>query len=566
MPTREFTTRAGPDLRVPSGSALIFDVAEKDLFARRTLLKGGAAAVAATAVAAPRARASGPVFLHGVASGDPLPTGVIIWTRVTVSEDAAPGSAEGEPAAVYWEVARDEGFTQVVASGAVVTSTETDHTVKIDVSGLAPARDYLYRFTAFGQPSPTGRTRTAPAANSSPEQLRFGVVSCANWEAGAFGAYRGLAERGDLDAIVHLGDYLYEYARGEHGTGVRAHDPAHEIVTLSDYRTRHGQYKTDPDLMALHARVPFVCTWDDHESANNSWSGGARNHDPVIEGAWADRSAASARAYLEWMPVRAAGAGDDLRIYRRLRFGDLAELSMLDLRSYRDQEIAPGAQWRNVDDPERSITGHAQLEWLTAGLVSAPVRWKLVGNSVMITPLLFPPLDPATTQAVTGILGIPRHGAPINGDQWDGYTADRRRLFEAITVDEVDNVVFLTGDIHSSWAADLPVTAADPNGPSAGAEFVVPSVTSASIGDLLAAPPRTTAVSVETAIATVNPHLRYVELESHGYGVLDVTRERTQMDWFYLENVADPRSPIRHGASFAVPSGGRIERRPDPIG
>ncbi|WP_040797157.1 alkaline phosphatase D family protein [Nocardia higoensis] len=538
-----------------------------DSIARRTLLKGGAAAVAVTAVAAmPRARASGPVFGHGVASGDPLPTGVIIWTRVTVFDDAAPGSGEGEPAAVYWEVARDGEFTQVVASGAVVTSADTDHTVKIDVSGLAPARDYFYRFTAFGQPSPTGRTRTAPAANSSPERLRFGVVSCANWEAGAFGAYRKLAERGDLDAIVHLGDYLYEYGRGEYGTGLRAHDPVHEIVTLADYRTRHGQYKTDPDLMALHARVPFICTWDDHESADNSWSGGAGNHDPAVEGTWADRRAASTRAYLEWMPVRAGGSGDELRIYRRLRFGDLAELSMLDLRSYRDQEVVPGAQWRSVDDPERTITGHAQMEWLTAGLVSAPVRWKLVGNSVMIAPLLFPPLDAATSQALSGVLGIPRDGVSANGDQWDGYTADRRRLFEAITADEVGNVVFLTGDIHSSWAADLPVTVADPHGPSAGTEFVVPSVTSASIGDLLGAPPRTAAVSAENAIVAVNPHLRFVELESHGYGVLDVTHERAQMDWFYLANVADPASPVRHGASFAVPSGGRIERRPDPVG
>ncbi|MBF6354381.1 alkaline phosphatase D family protein [Nocardia higoensis] len=542
-------------------------VAEMDSIARRTLLKGGVAAVAVTAVAAaPHARASGPIFRHGVASGDPLPTGVIIWTRVTLSDDAAPGSGEGEPAAVYWEVADDEEFTRIVASGAVVTSADTDHTVKIDVSGLDPAHDYVYRFTAFGQHSPIGRTRTAPAADSSPERLRLGVVSCANWEAGAFGAYRRLAERGDLDAVVHLGDYLYEYAHGEYGTGLRAHDPVHEIVTLSDYRTRHGQYKTDPDLMALHARVPFVCTWDDHESADNSWSGGAGNHQPAVEGAWVDRRAASARAYLEWMPVRADSSGEQVKIYRRLRFGDLAELSMLDLRSYRDEEVVPGAQWRGVDDPERTITGHAQLEWLTAGLVSAPVQWKLVGNSVMIAPLLFPPLDPSTTQALTSVLGIPREGAPANADQWDGYTADRRRLFEAITADEVDNVIFLTGDIHSSWAADLPVTAADSNGPSAGAEFVVPSVTSASIGDLLGAPPRTAAVSVETAIAAVNPHLRYVELESHGYGVLDVTRERTQMDWFYLANVADPASPVRHGASFAVPSGGRVEPRPAPVG
>ncbi|HLS75235.1 MAG TPA: alkaline phosphatase D family protein [Nocardia sp.] len=537
-----------------------------DSFARRTLLKGGAAAVAATALTAvPRADASIEIFGHGVASGDPLPTGVIIWTRVTVSEDATPGSGEGEPAAVYWEVSRDEEFTQVVASGAVMTSADTDHTVKVDVSGLAPARDYCYRFTAFGRHSPVGRTRTAPAAGASPDRLRFGVVSCANWEAGAFGAYRALAERGDLDAVVHLGDYLYEYGRGEYGTGYRAHDPGHEIVTLADYRIRHAQYKTDPGLAALHARVPFVCTWDDHESADNSWSGGAGNHDPAIEGAWADRRAASVRAYLEWMPVRVSGAGDELRIYRRLRFGDLAELSMLDLRSYRDQEVLPGTDRRAVDAPERTLTGHAQMEWLTAGLVSAPVRWKLVGNSVMIAPLRFPALDAATTRALSSVLGLPRDGATVNADQWDGYTADRRRLFEAITAAEVSDVLFLTGDIHSSWAADLPLNATDPAGPSAGAEFVVPSVTSPSIGDLLGAPPRTAAVPVENAIAAANPHLRYVELESHGYGVLDVTEERAQMDWFHLTDVRDPASPVRHGASFAVPSGGRIERRTDPI-
>ncbi|MBF6523418.1 alkaline phosphatase D family protein [Nocardia farcinica] len=542
-------------------------MAEKESFARRTLFKGGAVAAAVTAVSiAPGARAAGPVFRHGVASGDPLPTGVVIWTRVTVSDEALPGSGAGEPAAVHWELARDERFTQVAASGTVVTTADTDHTVKIDVTGLAPARDYFYRFTAFGQHSPTGRTRTAPAADASPGRLRFGVVSCANWEAGWFGAYRHLATRDDLDAIVHLGDYLYEYARGEYGTGLRAHEPAHEIRTLADYRVRHGQYKTDPDLAALHARLPFICTWDDHESADNSWSGGAGNHDPATEGDWADRRAASARAYLEWMPVRAGGSGDEVRIYRRLRFGDLAELSMLDLRSYRDEEVVPGAQWRSVDDPERTITGREQLEWLTAGLTTAPVRWKLVGNSVMIAPLLFPPLEPATTEALTAVLGVPRAGAPVNADQWDGYTADRQRLFRAITENRVGDVVFLTGDIHSSWAADLPVDAANyPGGPTAGAEFVVPSVTSASIGELLKAPPRTAAVPVEEAIKAANHHLRYVELESHGYGVLDVTADRTQMDWFYLLNVDDPASPVRHGASFAVPAGGRVQPQPGPV-
>ncbi|MGK8556754.1 alkaline phosphatase D family protein [Nocardia gipuzkoensis] len=535
-------------------------------FARRTLLRGGAAAATATAVfGAGRAGAETSVFRHGVASGDPLPGGVIIWTRVTVSDAATPGSGLGAPANVRWEIAADDGFARVTASGTVTATADADHTVKIDVSGLAPGAQYFYRFSALGETSPVGRTKTAPAAADSPERLRFGVVSCSNWEAGYFGAYRHLAARSDLDAIVHLGDYIYEYGHGKYSGrngAVRQHEPADEIVSLADYRIRHAQYKTDPDLLDLHAALPFVCTWDDHESADNSWSGGANNHDPVTEGNWADRRAASAQAYLEWMPVRAAGSGAQVRIYRRLRFGTLAELAMLDLRSYRDQEAKPGAGWREADNPARTLTGKAQMEWLTAGLASAPVRWKLVGNSVMIAPLVFPPLEPATTAALTATMGIPRSGLSPNGDQWDGYTADRVRLFGAIVERQISDVVFLTGDIHSSWAADLPVDAANyPGGATAGAEFVVPSVTSTSIGDMV----RANTAPVAESIKSVNHHLRYAELDSHGYGVLEVTADHAQMDWYYLLNVADPDSVVRHGASFAVRSGGRIEQRQIPL-
>ncbi|TQM31857.1 alkaline phosphatase D family protein [Nocardia bhagyanarayanae] len=549
---------------------VVSDVVPTGPFGRRALLKGGAAAAAtAGALLVPTpARAAGPVFRHGVASGDPLPTGVVLWTRVTVSDDATPGSGVGADTSVRWEIADDAGFASVAASGTATATAEADHTVKIDASGLTPGRDYWYRFTALGETSPVGRTRTAPAPSDTPDRLRFGVVSCSNWEAGYFAAYRHLADRSDLDAIIHLGDYLYEYGRGKYGGrhgAVRPHDPANEIVTLADYRIRHAQYKTDPDLAALHAVLPFICTWDDHESADNSWSGGANHHDPATHGSWEDRRAASARAYLEWMPVRATGSGTSVQIYRRLRFGTLAELSMLDLRSYRDQEVAPGAGWREVDNPARTLTGKAQMDWLTAGLVSAPVRWKLVGNSVMIAPLVFPPLEPATTVAFTAALGVPQSGAPANSDQWDGYTADRQRLFRAITEQQVGDVVFLTGDIHSSWASDLPIDAANyPGGPTAGAEFVVPSVTSSSIGELLKAAPRTVAVPIEDSIKSFNHHMRYVELESHGYGVLDVTQEQAQMDWFYLADVTDPATGVRHGASFAVPSGGRVEPRPTP--
>ncbi|MGW5751402.1 alkaline phosphatase D family protein [Nocardia rhamnosiphila] len=527
---------------------------------RRTVLRAGALTAAAAALPVPTAYAASPVFGHGVASGDPLPDGVVLWTRVTVGPQALPGSGIGAPATVRWEVAEDAGFATVVAAGSLTASADSDHTVKVDVRGLGAAHDYHYRFHALGATSPTGRTRTAPADADSPARLRFGVVSCANWEAGYFAAYRHLAARDDLDAVVHLGDYLYEYRSGSFdgraGT-VRRHEPVHEIVSLADYRIRHGQYKTDPDLTALHARVPFICTWDDHESANNAWSGGAENHDPASEGSWADRRAASIRAYAEWMPVRLQTTAGETRIYRRLRFGTLAELSMLDLRSYRDRQPELGT--REGDDPARTITGSRQMEWLTAGLVSGSARWQVVGNSVMIAPLAFPPLDPRTTAAVTEVFGIPREGLALNTDQWDGYPADRRRLLQALTDRGVGDVVFLTGDIHSSWASDVPLDAARyPGGPTAGAEFVVPSVTSTGIGDMLPPPRRTASVALAESVRALNKHIHYTELDSHGYGVVELVPDRVRMEWYYVGDVTDAGTGVRMAAAWELPHGGRL--------
>ncbi len=530
---------------------------------RRTLLRGsalvtGAALLPVGAAATAAANATSPAFVHGVASGDPLPDRVIVWTRITPSADATAGSGAGAPTQVRWEVATDAGFGSVVRSGSVTTTADRDHTVKVDVTGLKAATAYHFRFTApDGTRSPVGRTRTAPAADADVSRLRFGVVSCSNWEAGYFSGYRHLAARNDLDAIIHLGDYIYEYPRGEygaHGGSVRLHDPAHEIVSLADYRIRHAQYKTDPDLQALHALLPFIATWDDHESANDAWSGGAENHDPVTEGAWSTRRAGAMQAYLEWMPVRENGSGAEVTLYRRFRFGTLAELSMLDLRSHRDEQVS--AVKRAVDSPDRSIAGRKQLDWLTAGITSSAAQWKLVGNPVMIAPILLPPLDTRTTAALTDTIGTPSAGIPFNADQWDGYTADRRRVFDAISGNKVRDTVFLTGDIHSSWAAELPVDAANqPAGETVGTEFVVPSITSSNIDDMLGVPPRTVSPTVEAALQGTNRHLRYVELDSHGYGVFDVTADRAQMDWCYVTDPVDPNAGVRVAASYAVATG-----------
>ncbi len=535
-----------------------------------------AAGSATTAAPASSSRA----FRHGVASGDPLPTGVVLWTRVTPTAASAPGSGRGPRVEVRWEVADDPSFRWVVRRGRAVTGPWRDHTVKVDVGGLRPARWYWYRFTWQGRTSRVGRTRTAPAPDASPDRLRWGVVSCANLQAGWFSAYRHLAARDDLDLVLHLGDYLYEYAPTEYGAGqqdtdVRAHVPAREIVSLADYRQRHAQYKADPDLADLHARLPFVVTWDDHESANDAWRRGAENHQPD-EGGWRRRRARAHRAYDEWMPARmsaTADLGDGTRLYRRLRFGQLAELSMLDLRTYRDQQVATPLVDGEVSDPDRTITGRQQLHWLKDSLRPSRPQWRLVGNPVMIAPVTFASLPAELVDNVNDVTGLlPRDGSPYNVDQWDGYTDDRRELFAHIRDRGVRDVVFLTGDIHSGWAAELPYDAGTYPVPvdgeaSAGVELVCTSVTSNNLKDITGTPPRTTSVAVETAIKADNPHVKYLDFDSHGFSVLDVTSERVQMDWWVISSRTDRRATAAWSTSWATPAGtARLERASRPVG
>ncbi|MEV7989382.1 alkaline phosphatase D family protein [Micromonospora sp. NPDC085948] len=524
---------------------------------RRTLLRvagasAGTAALAGVTLAggAPAHAADG-AFQHGVASGDPLPDGVLLWTRLTPTAEAQPGSGLGPEVGVTWQVAADPDFTTVVAVGTQHTGPASDHTVKVVVDGLAQATTYWYRFGHNGGWSPAGRTMTAPPVEAEIDRLRLGVVSCANWEAGFFAAYRHLAERGDLNLVVHLGDYLYEYGSGEFdagGTVVRPVRPAHEVLTLADYRIRHALYKTDPDLQALHAAVPWVITWDDHEVANDQWSGGAENHTPGTEGPFADRLAAARQAYLEWMPVRVGVNG---AIYRRLRFGRLAELSMLDLRTYRSQQASGTA----VDDPGRTITGDTQMSWLKAGLATSSARWKLVGNPVMIARVDVGALPAWLLGPLGALLGIPQNGAALNTDQWDGYNADRNELVDYVRATGTRDVVFLTGDIHTSWANEVTTRSTGPNNPAA-AEFVVPSVTSDNVNDFLGLPAGNALSALGAGLLrSTNPHVRWTELDGHGYGVLEVTRERCRMDWYHLADRTRAASTSRWVAGWSVGAG-----------
>ncbi|WP_128429170.1 alkaline phosphatase D family protein [Streptomyces cyaneus] len=539
---------------------------------RRTVVKAAAATAGAAVIAVPlaaalpaRAAEQAPDFLHGVASGDPLPDGVLLWTRVTPTAEAIPGSGLGPDTEVSWIVARDKALTNIVAKGSATATAASDHTVKADIRGLEPATDYWFRFSAGGTDSPVARTRTAPAANASVSNLRFGVVSCANWEGGYFSSYRHLAARGDLDAWLHLGDYIYEYGTGEYGTRgtvVRQTAPTHEILTLADYRTRHGKYKTDPDLQALHTKAPVIAIWDDHEIANDAWSDGAENHTEGAEGTWAARQAAAKQAYFEWMPVRPAVAGTT---YRRLRFGKLADLSLLDLRSFRSQQVKVGNG--EVDDPDRTLTGRAQLDWLKAGLKSSDTTWRLVGNSVMISPFAIGSLTADLLKPLAKLMGLPQEGLALNPDQWDGYTDDRRELLAHLRSNAIRNTVFLTGDIHMAWANDVPVDAGTyPLSASAATEFVVTSVTSDNLDDIVKVPEGTVSAIASPVIKAANRHVHWVDTDRHGYGVLDITADRAQMDYYVLSDKTKQDATSSWARSYRTRSGTqKVERTYDPV-
>ncbi|HEX8868243.1 MAG TPA: alkaline phosphatase D family protein, partial [Lentzea sp.] len=452
---------------------------------RRTFLKAGAVAGAATAGGAVSASAATAVFEHGVASGDPVPDGVLLWTRVVTTSE------------VRWEVARDESFDRIVARGHTRTGAHRDHTVKVEVCGLRPSTRYYYRFRVGDVVSPVGRTKTAPSGDVS--GVRFGVVSCANWMAGHFVPYGYLADREDLDAVIHLGDYIYPH----YDPKVRDAQPQHEIITLADYRTRHAMYKTDPHLQRLHGAHPFIATWDDNESADNSSAVGALGHDPATEGPWAVRLAAATQAYFEWMPIREG------LMFRRLQYGSLLDITMLDLRSHRTPE---------------TILGPRQRDWLIKGICDGTAQWRLIGTSVMFSPLAIPPAP-----------GFPS----VNTDQWDGFPTDREIVVRALDRAGMKNAVFLTGDIHSSWAVDVPDGSALK---SVATEFITTSVTSDNFDEFLKVPPRTGSLALEAAIMAKNPHVRFVELDSHGVSTLEVTPDEVRMDWFYTSDRTDPQA------------------------
>lgn len=496
------------------------------------------------------------VFMHGVASGDPLPNSVVLWTRVTPDPSATPGSGRGEDVHVEWEIARDASISDVVERGTATASVATDHTVHVEPHTLKPYTQYFYRFTVRGGDhdgvtSPVGRTLTAPADNTDLTKLRLAVCSCANYEAGYFRAYSDIARRandGEIDVVVHMGDYIYEYASGEyagkHGVA-RPHVPTWELNTGADYRARYGHYRRDPELQAAHAAAPWVVTWDDHEFADNAYAGGAVNHQP-LEGDWNERRNGAMAAYLDWIPIRATNPSKGGHIYRSLRFGTLAEIHMLDLRTYR---TAPGKIGAGAFDGDRTIMGSEQFDWLAGRLSSSQTRWNLVGTSVMMAPMNVVNVDSVIKGPLLDMIGQPsvntsQLGLTANPDQWDGYAADRFKLLDLLASTHPEaRTVFLTGDIHSEWA-----NAIEHKGKTVAAELVCSSVTAKNIDDALKVPQNSPITrSVESMLLSQNPHVKHVDLDAHGYALLTVDNAGAQMQWMRVDDVETAGSPVSEG-------------------
>lgn len=511
------------------------DVSRRLAVHRRAFLLSGLAAAAlpwrATAASTLIKRhASSPdyPFAIGVASGDPTPDGVVLWTRL------APKPLEGggmpqENVSVRWVIANDEKLTDIVGQGTCVATPEWGHSVHVEVNGLQPDRWYWYGFFATGEASPVGRTRTMPAANVMPAKLRYAFASCQHFETGLYTAYQHMAAE-DLDLIAHLGDYIYE------GSGrdkqIRKH-LGPELHTLEDYRNRHAQYKTDEFLQAAHAKCPWIVTWDDHEFANNC--AGAISEkldaDPV---AYLQRRAQAYRAYYEHMPLRTAclPQGPDLKLYRNVTFGRLAQFAVLDTRQYRsDQACGDGNKvpCEAVFDPQRTLLGAEQEAWLETTLAQSPARWNVLTQQIMIAPV-----DHKAGDEIT-----------MSMDQWGGYHAATKRLLSFLKDRKIANPVAIAGDIHSNWVNDLKADFRDNDSATVATEFVGTSISSSGNGKQ---------IPTDATVYRENPFLKFANAE-RGYVSCTVTPDEHRVDYQVVEEVTKPGAPLVTRASFVVENG-----------
>ena len=531
-------------------------------FTRRAALASGLAISATSCASTPKmtpyvstSDAATGAFSHGVASGDPDQTSVVIWTRLTPPENAL-------HADIAWEIAADDAFANIVASGETATGASRDWTVKALAQGLKPGSTYFYRFHSGGETSRTGRAKTLPAG--AVEKARFAVISCSNYPFGYFNVYDLISRQDDLDAVIHLGDYIYEYGRDGYGgeTGRKLgseHEPAHECRTLSDYRRRHAQYKADTACQAMHARHSMIAIWDDHETCNDSWSGGGENHDPATEGSWDARRRAALQAYYEWQPVREPEMTPEA-FFRSFSYGDLLTIAALETRlmarakTFEYSDLIPTlntpediAHFRTkiLWDETREMLGAAQLDYFERvwrNSVSAGQPWRLVANQVTMAKVTAPDLTPHVTEEeiaelekqwdqARAFVKSSALGLPLNFDAWDGYPAARERFYDMVKSAGGGGMLVVTGDTHTWWANDL----VDKNGVQVGVELGAHSVTSPSPygGHFLGG------TGAENANMTnrENKDVHFLSGEHHGFIDLTVTKEAARAEFRAVDTI-----------------------------
>ena len=527
-------------------------------------------------------------FLHGVASGDPLQTQIIIWTRVTPTDSSA-------RLEVQWEVAKDVDFKHITATGKVLTTAAQDFTVKVDVTGLAAGQVYFYRFKSASKYSITGQTKTLATQVQS---VQFAVCSCSNFPAGYFHVYKEMAKQ-DVDVVIHLGDYIYEYGMGGYATEeavemgrALADDNNAEIIRLDGYRKRYALYRLDPDLQAAHQRHPFIVIWDDHELANDTWEKGAENHQSDTEGDFLERKLAALAAYFEWMPIRPI---DDqhIKIYRQFDFGTLVQLTMLDTRiiarnvqlDYANYMTATGldiAKFQaDLINPARSLMGVEQRNWLLQKLQQSTATWNVLGQQILMSKMFVPAellmslaeitagnpspetLSKITTQ-ITELLEIKARmdagdptvtpeekarlavTAPYNLDAWDGYFAEREILYGTLAQLK-KKVVVLAGDTHNAWASDL----SSKDGVLVGVELATSSVSSPGLEKYLSIPMQQLQ-AFEFAFTSLIDELNYCNLNQRGYLKVHFTAEQVQADWIFVDTIKNKEYIVDETRSHQV--------------
>jgi alkaline phosphatase D len=491
---------------------------------------------AAADAAPPKPKYAHPLFTLGVASGDPLPHGVVIWTRLA-PDPLNGGGMPNRPVRIGWEVAADEKMKKIVRRGKWTARPENAHCVRREVGGLEPGRWYWYRFHALGYESMIGRTRTAPAAKTSPDTLALAVACCQNYQHGYYTAYRHMAAE-DLDLVLHVGDYIYE--GGVKEGFPRRHNSA-AVTTLDAYRDRYALYKLDPDLQAAHAAFPWAAVPDDHEVANNY----AADHDASGRLSPTDflrRRAAAYKAYYEHMPFRPAARpnGPAMHLYRSLRYGDLATIHLLDTRQYRSPQVCGGTWAPRCEaefDTVRTMLGSTQEGWLAEKLAEATGRWTVLAQQV---PFL------QRKRPMDG-------DAHFHGDKWDGYVAARQRLFDAAAAADVEGLIALSGDVHKNWAGRLKADFDDPDSATLGNEFVATSIASDGDGK--------DATGTQRKTVAANPHILFANGQ-RGYLRCRVTRDEWRTDFRIVPYVSKPGAPVTTRASFIVD---RASRRLAPV-